>query len=444
MKKFFTLFYCLLFSAQLLNSQSKLTGSVTDFENKPVFFATIVLFRQSDSTMVKTATSDKSGKFVIENIKDGSYYLDVTYTGFKKFTKSDLIFPKDNNTEISIKLENTDYEIENVVVKAKKPLLEQQSDRLVVNVADNITGDNNNLMDVMKKVPGIIVIGDNLSLAGSTNFTILIDGKTTKYMDMASLLRDMPGDNILRVEIIHQPGAEFDAAGTGPIINIILKKISLFGTFGTVKMSVGKGEYWRFMPSVSLNHYQGNVNINGNFGFRQAGYKEMIAINRYVEDDYYSQISDTKYFGQRYRGNLNLDWNINTKHKVGFQSSYVEYNGADKIDNITSIDFSDITIQDQIINTANNNNGFWRMGSVNPYYVYEIDTTGHKIEADFNYIQFGFDSETILSPFEELSNIAMPRQRTLQPGKNTIIVGTLNYTYPFLKNFKIQFGTKYS
>ena len=40
-------------------------------------------------------------------------------------------------------------------------------------------------------------------------------------MDTASLLRDFPADNIAKVELIQQPGAEFDAEGTGPLLNII-------------------------------------------------------------------------------------------------------------------------------------------------------------------------------------------------------------------------------
>lgn len=444
MKNKLLLLISLLTLVHFSNAQNKFSGKVTDQDNNPVFFATVVLFNQADSMMVKSASTEETGVFEIDKIKDGNYYLEVNFIGFEKITKSDLIFPRDNGINLDLQLQKNDQDIGDVIVTGKKPLLEQQSDRLVVNVADNMTTDNNNLMDVMKRIPGVIVIGDNISLAGATNYTLLIDGKTTKYMDVTSLLRDMPGDNIQRVEIIHQPGAEFDASGSGVIINVILKKNSLYGTFGTVKMSVGKGTYWRYVPSVSINHYQGNVNINGNFGFRQAGYHSILEINRYVEDDFYEQISDTKYFGQRYRGNLNLDWNITQKHRIGFQSSYVEYNGQDEIDNITAIDFFADSIPDQLINTANRNDGFWRMGSINPYYVFEIDTTGQKIEADFNYIQFSSDNETVLTPYEELSNYQIPRQRTIQPGINRIIVGKLDYTYPFLDHFKFQLGAKYS
>ncbi len=444
MKKIVTLIFVIFTIIQFSNAQNRITGIVTDQNNKPIFYATIVLFSQADSTMVSSATSDENGAFMLDKIKDGEYYIEANFTGYKEETKSGLVFPRDNESKLKITLQNMDVEIDNVVVQGKKPLLEQQSDRLVVNVSDNITGDNNNLMDVMKKVPGLIVIGDNISLAGATNYTLLIDGKTTKYMDVTSLLRDMPGDNIERIEIINQPGAEFDAAGSGPIINIILKKNSLFGTFGTIKMSVGKGEYWRYMPSISINHYQGNVNINGSIGYRQAAYKEIIKINRYVIDDLYDQNSNTKYSGQNYRGNLNVDWNINSKHKLGFQSSYVEYNGNNTIDNTTAIDFSSDTIQNQLINTENSSSNIWRMGSINPYYVFEIDTTGHKIEVDLNYIQFGSSSDGILTPFEVLSNTAMTRQRTIQAGNNKIIVGKIDYTYPFLSNFKFQVGAKYS
>ena len=130
--------------------------------------------------------------------------------------------------------------------KNKLPLLEQKADKLIVNVEDNNTNTSGSLLDVMKKVPGMIVVQDRLSMAGAGTPTILLNGKSTQYMDVQALLRDMPGDNIKKVEIIHQPGAEYEAAGSGPIITIILKKNSLFGTNGSITAGVGKGELWDY------------------------------------------------------------------------------------------------------------------------------------------------------------------------------------------------------
>jgi len=124
-----------------------------------------------------------------------------------------------------------------VEVVAKVPLLEQRADRMVVNVAKSLTSVNGSLMEIMKKVPGMLVVNGKLSMSGNSNPTILIDGRTTQYMDIQSMLREMPGDNIERIEVIHQPGAEFEASGNGPIINIILKKNKLYGTNGSLTVS---------------------------------------------------------------------------------------------------------------------------------------------------------------------------------------------------------------
>ena len=70
---------------------------------------------------------------------------------------------------------------------------------------------SSNLQDVMKKVPGVIVTNGRISYAGQRGVRILLNGKTTDYIDTASLLRDFPADNIARVELVQQPGAEFDA-----------------------------------------------------------------------------------------------------------------------------------------------------------------------------------------------------------------------------------------
>ncbi len=66
--------------------------------------------------------------------------------------------------------------------------MEQKADKLIVNVDGNITNTGGNLLDVMEKVPGMIVIRDRLNLAGSGAPTILLNGKSTQYMDIQCLL----------------------------------------------------------------------------------------------------------------------------------------------------------------------------------------------------------------------------------------------------------------
>lgn len=437
MKNFTILIIAILFF-QNVSAQSSLSGNINDESNESIFFATVVLYNNSDSTISQAISSNSEGTYKLKNIKDGDYYLEVSFLGYIKERKSDLKFPRDNNLKLNMNLKAEEQMLEAVVIVGKKPLLVQESDRLVVNVADNITTGTGNLMDVMKKVPGIIVAGDKLSLAGATNLTILINGKTTKYMDVESLLRDMPGDNIQKVEIIHQPGAEFDAAGSGPVINIILKKNSLFGTNGKVNFDVSKRKYWQYKTGLTLSHYQGNVNIHGGFGYRNAGYNEAMTIDRNVMSDNYYQVSDMSYKSKNYRGNLSVDWDINKRHRVGFQSRYIDHRSVDGIDNVTDITFADLTA-DVSIRTDNNKNGYWKFGTINPFYVFQIDTLGQKLEVDFNYIQYNGNSENILTPNNNDSIL-----KYNEPGNTKIIVGKVDYTYPFSKHLKLQIGAKYS
>ena len=266
--KFQLFLFCLVISTTLL-AQNNISGTITDPQNEGIYFATIALYEVTDSSVIKSGATDERGRFSLSNIPDGHYYLEANMLGYTTEQISSIELPKENNNTFTIQLSEDATVLSTVEVTAKIPLLEQRSDRLIVNVENNLTSMNGNVMDVMKKVPGVMVINNKLRMAGQPNVTILINGKTTKYMDVQSLLRDMPGDNIKRVEVIHQPGAEFEAAGTGAIINIILKENSLYGTNGTASMGVGKGEFWRYRGGLDLSHYQGKLNINGNIGYNR-------------------------------------------------------------------------------------------------------------------------------------------------------------------------------
>ena len=124
------------------------------------------------------------------------------------------------------------HQLNEVVVKSKRPIIRQTAEKLIVDI-ENSTMINTNLQDVMRKVPGVIVTNNGISIAGNKGVRILINGKTTEYMDVQTLLRDYPADNIAKIEVIEQPGAEYEAAGTGAIIDIILKKNVRFGTHKT-------------------------------------------------------------------------------------------------------------------------------------------------------------------------------------------------------------------
>ena len=437
-------FWLMLCITQSLFAQSRLSGTIQNPQKEGIYFATVALYLVSDSTVISGTSTDEKGQFELKNIPAGDYFLEARMLGYAPAYEDDLSFPIDNGKSLVLTLREVAAMLDAVEISAKVPLLEQKADRMVVNVADNLTSLNGNLLDVMKKVPGILVIGDNLSMAGQQNPTIMINGKTTRYMDMNSLLKDMPADNIQRVEVIHQPGAEFDAEGTGPIINIVLKKNSLFGTNGSINSGIAKGEDWKYTTTLSLSHYEGNLNVYGSLGFRDYPYYDEMHIKRRVGDDIYDQVSINPYANRSYRGNLGVDWDLTDKHRIGFSGSYVDWASDNNIVNTTDIDFADLLANDLRLITNNAKEEGWKMTTINPYYRLDIDTAGQRLDFDMNWVSIINEGGNTLTSEELNHGVNFPGQRYDQPGETSIFSTKLDYTYPFSQHLKLQMGAKYS
>ena len=236
----------------LLYSQNSISGKIVDKSEEPLPFANIVLYHADTDKVVTGAVSDDKGVYSFMDIPNGNYLLEVSVLGFKT-QKSDSFTLSDENQNVtySFTLEEEAQALNEVVVKSNRPIIRQTAEKLIVNLEQSEMVSSN-LQDVMKKVPGIIVTNGNITYGGQQGITILINGKTTEYMDISSLLRDLPADNISKVELVQQPGAEFDAEGSGPLINIILKKNVRLGTNGNLKLYTdkrrknGENDFWNF------------------------------------------------------------------------------------------------------------------------------------------------------------------------------------------------------
>jgi len=292
-----------------------------------------------------------------------------------------------------------------------------------------------------------LVINDRLSMVGSGSPTILLNGKSTQYMDIQSLLKDMPGDNIKKVEIIHQPGAEYEAAGSGPIINIILKKNALFGTNGSITLGAGKGELWDYTSGLNLSHYEGNVNIFGGIGYSRNAWVEEIELTRRLSnispnvDGTYNQLNRDAATPKTYRGNLRVDWDVTNNHRLGFETKH--YNNANQriATNVTNVDLRNENNYNLF--TDNEIDRGWDYTSINPYYIFENDSTGQKLEFDVNLAEYNLKGyNTLTTTSDQFSGSDV--QRYTQPGSNMIFASSLDYTKKISDIITLKLGTKYS
>jgi len=429
-----------------LSAQNNIDVMITDQYSEPIFFATVALYNGVDSTLVSAESTNDKGVAVFENVNAGQYYLISNMLSYENAIKDNLVM-EGENILVEMMMAPDANLIETIEIKASVPLLEQKADKLIVNVSDNITNTSGSLLDVMKKVPGMLVINDRLSMAGSGTPTILINGKSTQYMDVQSLLRDMPGENIKKVEIIHQPGAEYEASGSGPILNIILKKNSLFGTNGSVSVGVGKGELWDYTTGLNLSHYSGPINITAGLGVAQNAYVDGLLIDRRLSnispaiDGTYEQRNRDAATPLTSRANIRVDVDMTSRHRIGVDAKVYNNNNQRIATNDTEVDL--MLGQDYKLNTENDKDKKWSYTAVNPYYIFEIDTMGQKLEYDVNYAQYKPDDVNTLSTTNSL-NSNVDKQRYTQLGDTKILATSADYTKPLNKIFELKAGLRYS
>ncbi|MGJ8658864.1 MAG: outer membrane beta-barrel protein [Cellulophaga fucicola] len=426
--------FILLLGVISTQAQNKISGKITE-NNLPLEYANVILYNQSTKEVVTGTISDKQGVYTFNSIKNGTYYIEVSMLGFK--TKTSKEFQLSTDKELNFTLNEEAESLNEVVVKSKRPVIRQTAEKLIVDL-ENSEMINSNLKDVMKRVPGVIVTNNGISYAGQNNIRILINGKTTDYMDMSTLLRDMPADNIARVEMVEQPGAEFDAAGSGPVINIILKKNVRLGTNGTVVGWVGEDEGVEYGTSASIGSYKNKLNWQASAGYSSPTWREDLFIKRTVDGATYDQATIEPYNPKTARVSGSVDYYITEEHTIGVGVRNINTN-------------SDRNSKSSNIITSNNGtdyllsqNSFNRdqvVFNVNPYYEYKTDK--QKLAVDFNFVDYTNDNLNTISSLDG-STVPYTNQRYLQDGEYQIKTYKIDYSKQFTENFKLSFGSKYA
>ena len=322
------------FGISSIFSQHKINGKIIDENNEPLSYANIILYQVSNLENPKGTISDDKGMFVIENILKGKYTIEVSMLGFKTYSIKEFDLAGDKTFNIILKEET--QTLNEVVIKSKRPVIKQTAEKLIVDL-EKSEMINTNLQDVMRKIPGVLVTNNGISIAGNRGVRILINGKTTAYMDVETLLRDFPADNIAKIEVIEQPGAEYEASGSAAVINIILKKNIKLGTHGSVNSWIGEDQGFEWGSGFSIASYKNKLNWQLSTGISQPTWRDDLFLVRTVGNEVYDQTTREPYDPDNYRVSGNIDYYINKHHSVGIGGSFNGRNSTRIVTNETII-----------------------------------------------------------------------------------------------------------
>ncbi len=279
-----------------------------------------------------------------------------------------------------------------IVVTSKKPFIEQQIDKTVVNVQADITAIGSSAFEILQKAPGINITGEDvINMSGKAGVNILIDGRPTQMSskELANFLRSMPGSTIEKIELITNPSSRFDAQGNAGIINIRLKKNKLKGTNGNVNIGYTQNVHYRSNASVGINHRAGkinafaNVSIDNNKQHTNGYINRNVTVNNVVKNFNNTTVDIDRNVAHNIRAGVDFYMNKKSTFGVLFNS-----NGNWNPFNTPGNTFiSNNSIIDSSLQTTNDNLYKNRRYNTNLNYRYE-DTLGNELNIDADYTYF--------------------------------------------------------
>ena len=324
----------------LAQNTAQIKGSIKNTENEPVMFSTVFLL-DKDSVYIKGDVSKEDGSFLLSDLKAGTYRIKIQNVEYQPHvTEFFNLAPNEVKILKSIPLTHSVAQLNEVVVTGAKSVVEVHADRMVFNVANSANTSGNNGLELLNKTPGVKVDPDNnILLQGKAGVQIYINGRPSRLSgsDLTAMLQSTQADNIESIEVITNPPAKYEAAGTAGIINIKMKKNNDYGYNGTLISNYSKGDYARNNNGLTLNYKNSKINVNGN-------------VTRY-DNDFQSDFVDTKEqsgylmdqqsyglnLSQGYNFSGDVDYAINDKHSLSFTSRGVLNNGTKTLSSETSI-----------------------------------------------------------------------------------------------------------
>jgi outer membrane receptor protein involved in Fe transport len=237
-----------------------------------VAFATVSVFdKASPDVAVQRFATDIDGEFST-SLYPGTYIFTFHMVGMAERNKTVEVSLSQNPHNLGIiEMEEDATVLGEISVVAQRPLVRVEIDRLTYDVQADPEAATSNVLDMMRRVPLLTVDGeDNIQLRGSSNFRIHLNGRPSNMIsnNPREVLRSMPASNILRIEVITDPGARYDAEGVGGIINIVTNRRVDDGYQGTVG---ARGDtFGGFSGNASLNVRRGQFGFSSNFSHSES------------------------------------------------------------------------------------------------------------------------------------------------------------------------------
>lgn len=334
--------------------------------------------------------------------------------------------------------------LKEVKITGQPPMVTRKADRYIVHIENSALANGYNGLDVLQKSPGLWVSPDgNIRITGNQSVTVMINDIVQRMtgLELSEYLKTLRSEDISRIEVIANPPSEYEAASTGGIVHIILKKARKQGITGTLNAQYkqqGKKPYAG--AGASLDYKMKKWYIFGGYNYVKDNsfYIGKTATN-YPDKSYIYNYNtrDNNNSRQQYRAGIVYDFS--PKHTINLQHNG---NNSQLLQRFNST----LTYQRPIDTVTGTASTDWirrpRFSSTTLSYAWTIDTIGSSLKVIGDYARSSKEeSNTLISMYSDpsMSN----GFRTLTPSTTAMYSAQADYTQGLRGKSLLRTGIKY-
>jgi outer membrane receptor protein involved in Fe transport len=379
----------------------KVKGKIIDAETKaPMEYANVAIYRKQDSKLVTGGISTASGAFEVNDLPFGIYYVEANFIGFEKVKIDNVkIIPNATSVDMgTIELAVDRTKVSEVEVIGERNRVEYKIDKKVINVTNDINAAGGTAITVLENTPSVEVdIDGNVSLRGSSSFTVYIDGRPS-VLTGSDALKQIPSAAIQNIEIITNPSVKYDPDGMAGIINVVMKKNVLSGVNGIINLNLGTGQKYGTDLMLNYKTKKYNIFLGGNWNDNTDNGTQKSTRETYANDTTTFLITEGKrnqsHGGKQLKGGFDYFLTDKTSVTVSGELGTYDFSGGGS-GNLHKYQLpAGLDVYSVQANNSTRNGNFI---STNASFLTKFDESGlHKLEGSFIYQKRdGLSDETI-------------------------------------------------
>jgi iron complex outermembrane receptor protein len=435
--------------------QCSVSAKVVDSLKAPIPFITVALLKE-DSSIYKGEITNEDGKFCFSNINKGHYFINVSVAGYADYYSQKLSYDsiKSSIDLDNIMLKQNGVTLGEISINAIKNPIEFKGGNITVNVDGSPLAVGNSVYDLIARLPGVMVEGDNMSIQGKSGVRVYINDRVQQLSgaQLTTFLRSMNSSVVEKIEIITNPPARYDAAGNAGIINIKTKKIKITGASGGLNYTFSQGFFNTNTGGFSLNYKGKKITFFSNTNFFEGMLRDQTNMLNHVTYNGNTTTMDQKAYQNEVQKylivDLGVDWYINKKNTIGVKAQAIPgyatrtYRGNTHM-STTTLGYNTLSYHRATINN-------WLLCNFNVNAEHVFDTSG-TTKLKFSTDYYGPYDDTYKSDYESRfigsggMDTAMPISfRTTNSLGITIFASRFDFEKSFKKDLNFEAGIKYS